>query len=245
MTFEWHPSDIRVAVQWLLGCSVIFKLSEIPVTFQWQLSDIPVTVQWQLSGTLLVKLVLSWVTFQWQICTPSAYLAIYLKGIGSMALQGHNKNLADAKNFPEIEASDWSRAQNPGFWLVERLSKNFQRGYPYDPGSLPMDHFWRSFILSVAVQWPSDTHVAQWHFVEKNYSIFLSGTALALHWHLIGSSQVLFPRPIASIEASGRGNRSWDEALLKKQGLLNPIILIDTALALHWHRISSLVVNWL
>ena len=195
VTFEWHPSDIRVAVQWLLRCSVIFKLSEIPVTFQWQLSDIPVTVQWQLSGTLLVKLVLSWVTFQWQICTPSAYLAIYLKGIGSMALQGHNKNLADAKNFPEIEASDWSRAQNPCFWLVERLSKNFQRGYPYDPGSLPMDHFWRSFILSVAVQWHSDTHVAQWHFVEKStkWDIHLRGWLLfnIPEWHSIGIALTL------------------------------------------------------
>ena len=76
-------------------------------------------VEWHCIGKILynifIHMTVVQVTYHSQICTPSAYLAIYLKGIGSIALQGHNKNLADAKNFPEIEASDWSRAQNPGF----------------------------------------------------------------------------------------------------------------------------------
>ena len=56
-------------------------------------------------------------------------------------------NLADAGNFAEIEASDWSRAQNAGFSLVERSQENFQRGYPYDPDSVPIERFWPQMTL--------------------------------------------------------------------------------------------------
>ena len=58
-----------------------------------------------------------------------------------------DSNLADAGYFAEIEASDWSRAQNAGFSLVERSQENFQRGYPYDPDSVPIERFWPQMTL--------------------------------------------------------------------------------------------------
>ena len=74
-----------------------------------------------------------------------------------------------------ILASDWSRG----------LSENVQRGYPYDPESLPMDHFWNFSILSglenqhrigqLTQDWSIGTGMVNWN------SIGNVGT-LAIHW---------------------------------------------------------------
>ena len=54
-------------------------------------------------------------------------------------------DLANTKNIIEIEASDWSRAQNPGFSLVERPLNFFLRGFPFDSHS--------AFVSLTTGQW--------------------------------------------------------------------------------------------
>ena len=71
-----------------------------------------------------------------------------------MAVDWLGSNLAEAEYFAEIEASDWSRAQNAGFSLVERSQENFQRGYPYDPDSVPIERFWPQMTLDWFISAP-------------------------------------------------------------------------------------------
>ena len=75
-----------------------------------------------------------------------------------------------------ILASDWSRG----------LSENVQRGYPYDPENLPMDHFWNFSInwqssgSQIAVKWQSS---GSWVTVMWQ----LSDSQVTVNWQSIGS----------------------------------------------------------
>ena len=95
--------------------------------------DIPLVVQWHYIGTPL--------TF---VC----------QSIGAFAFDWWTPDSAKAKNLAEIEAPDWSRAQNAGFSLVERSQENFQRGYPYDPDSVPIERFWPQMTLDWFISAP-------------------------------------------------------------------------------------------
>ena len=107
-----------------------------------------------------------------------------------------DSNLADAGYFAEIEASDWSRAQNAGFSLVERSPRKFSSQYP-------LGEIWFKWIFSgtVTLQWP------EWQ----------SSGRLTLDWLVLdirNSSQDPANRSLPSIEGSDRLASSRDEAVL-------------------------------
>ena len=83
------------------------------------------------------------VAWHWRIGSPLAYFDIYWGRFGSsgssvtqwlcsgtVAVHWVDSNFADAEYFAEIVASDWSRARNPGFSLVERSLRKFSKGVP-------------------------------------------------------------------------------------------------------------------
>ena len=121
--FHWKSSDMRLDLKWHSIDSLL--------TLHWQSIDIQLTVNWHSIGSQL--------TFNWQCI--DIQLAVNLYSIGSqlafhlqlnqtpfelpfrrirLAMHWVVQSLAKVQNLAEIEASHWSRAQNPGFLLVER-----------------------------------------------------------------------------------------------------------------------------
>ena len=109
---DWESISIRLDVNWrLIQCQLALDCQSI---------DIPLVVHW------------------YSIGTP---VTLVCQSIGTFALDWYTPDLANTENLAEMEAPDWSRAQNAGFSLVERSLRNFQRGYPLNPESVPIESF--------------------------------------------------------------------------------------------------------
>ena len=120
------------------------------------------------------------VAWHWRIGSPLAYFHIYWGRFGSsgssvtqwlcsgtVAVHWVDSNLADAEYFAEIEASDWSRARNPGFWLVERTLRKCSKGVPLRSwisanGSL-LKLFYTVRIGESTQDWTINTGLVNWY----------------------------------------------------------------------------------
>ena len=120
------------------------------------------------------------VAWHWRIGSPLAYFDIYWGRFGSsgswvtqwlcsgtVAVHWVDSNLADAEYFAEIEASDWSRARNPGFWLVERTLRKCSKGVPLRSwisanGSL-LKLFYTVRIGESTQDWTINTGLVNWY----------------------------------------------------------------------------------